>query len=95
MRRPAVLATAILIVTFTGALACHREPPAETTSGSTDTIQSTPTGTSGTTATETGGGPPVTTTTSTTPTTTTAPPATTNTAPVTTTTAATSTTGKD
>lgn len=38
--------------------ACNRKP-AESTLGSTDTIQSTPSSTSGTTATETGGGPPI------------------------------------
>lgn len=38
--------------------ACNRQP-AESTPGSTDTIQSTPSSTSGTTATETGGGPPI------------------------------------
>lgn len=38
--------------------ACNRKP-AESTLGSTDTVQSMPTSTSGTTATETGGGPPI------------------------------------
>src|SRR5207244_6762956 len=51
MRRIAVIA--LLVICF----ACNRKP-AESTA-STDTIQSTPSSTSGTTATETGGGPPV------------------------------------
>ncbi len=49
-----VIAIALLAV----AAACNR-PPAESTYGSTDTLQPS---TTGTTATETGGGPPITTT---------------------------------
>src|SRR5579859_5389552 len=53
MRKTFAIVTLLLLC-----LACNRHP-AESTQGSTDTIQSTPSSTSGTTATETGGGPPV------------------------------------
>ncbi len=55
----ASLAATVAVALILGA-GCKRKP-AESTSGSTDTIQSTIPQTTGTTATETGGGPPVTT----------------------------------
>lgn len=53
----AAVAVALVLVTLSG---CAKKP-AESSAGSTDTIQSTTAQTTGTTATETGGGLPVTT----------------------------------
>jgi hypothetical protein len=54
-RFAAAVAVALVLAALPG---CNRKPK-ETTTGSTDTIQSTSAPTTGTTATETGGGPPV------------------------------------
>jgi len=53
MRSACIMALLAILAT-----SCHRKPVQPATSG-TDTVQSTPTSTSGTTATETGGGAPV------------------------------------
>lgn len=63
MAHKSAMRTTIGISLLLFCLGCNRKP-AESNLGSTDTIQSTPTSTSGTTATQTGGGPPVTTDTS-------------------------------
>ena len=69
--RASSLVAAVAVALVLLAIPTCKRKPAETSVGSTDTIQSTPQ-TTGTTATETGGGKPVTTTSATSTTATTA-----------------------